>query len=255
MRNAKIIAVLNGLALAATIAVSYLSNTGIFDGHTMATLSARYPTPVTPAPYAFSIWGLIYLSLIDFVAYYAYRAYRGLDDPALRIDGWFLVTCIANCSWVLAWLYEYTGLSVLLMTLLLGALTRIIALTKMELTDPLWPEIVFVWWPFSFYAGWITVAILANVAAWLVKLQIGVSPVAAIGGLLLAGITYLVMTWKRNMREYGFVGVWALIAIARAQWHQTPAVASVALALAAILFVSSTLHGWRNRAYGPFRKR
>src|SRR6202012_5747496 len=95
----KTIAILNVVGLVATIAVSYLSNTGIFDGHTMAGLSARYPTLVTPAPYAFSIWGLIYLSLIGFVGYYARVAYRGLDDPALRIGGWFIVTCVANCCW------------------------------------------------------------------------------------------------------------------------------------------------------------
>jgi hypothetical protein len=271
MRSLKIIAIANGLGLAATIAVSYLSNTGVVDGHTMAELSARYPTLVTPAPYAFSIWGLIYLSLIGFVGYYARAAFRGREDPqeggredpreggredpALRVGGWFLVTCVANCCWVLAWLYGYTGLSVLLMVLLLGVLLRIIVLTDMELTDPLWPGIVFVWWPFCLYTGWITVAILANIAAWLVKLGIGVSALGAIGLLVVAGAVYLFMTWKRNMREYAFVGVWALAAIARADWHRAPAVAGVAAALAAVLFISSSIHGYRNRAYGPFRKR
>jgi hypothetical protein len=144
---------------------------------------------------------------------------------------------------------------VLLMVLLLGALARIVFLTDMELTDPLWPEVVFVWWPFSLYAGWITVAILANVAAWLVKLGVGVSSAGAIGGLVFAGIVYVVMTWKRNMREYGFVGVWAFVAIARADWHRAPTVAGVAVGLAIVLFVSSGWHAWRNRAYGPFRKR
>ena len=217
MSRSKLLSILNVLGLAATIVVSWLSTTGVFNGHTMADLSARYPTPVTPAPYAFSIWGLIYLSLIGFVVYNA-RA-------GTRVGGWFLVTCVANC------------------------------LTDMELTDPLWPEIVFVWWPFCYYTGWITVAILANLAAWLVKLGIGVSTMGAIVLLLLGGAVYLSMTWKRNMREYGFVGVWGLVAIAKADWHRMPAVAGVALTLSVILFVSSSLHAWRNRAYGPFRKR
>jgi hypothetical protein len=247
MSRNKIWAILNVLGLAATIVVSWLSNTGIFDGHTMAGLSARYPTPVTPATYAFSIWGLIYLSLIGFVVYHA--------RVGTRVGGWFLVSSVANCCWVLAWLYGWTGMSVLLMIILLGALLRIVVLTDMELTDPLWPEIVFVWWPFCFYTGWITVALLANIAAWLVKLGIGVSAAGAIALLLLAGAVYLLMTWKRNMREYALVGVWGLVGIARADWHRMPAVAGVAVALAVILFVSSSLHAWRNRAYGPFRKR
>jgi hypothetical protein len=247
MRSNKIWAILNVLGLAATIAVSYLSNTGSFDGHTMAEVSARYPTLVTPAPYAFSIWGMIYLSLIGFVIYNA--------RVGTRVGGWFLVTCVANCCWVVAWLYGWTATSVVLMVILLGALLRIVVLTNMELTDPLWPEIVFVWWPFCLYTGWITVAILANIAAWLVKLGIGVSAAGAIGMLAIAGVVYWLMTWKRNMREYALVGVWALVGIARADWYRAPVVAAVAIGLGAVLLVSSSLHAWQNRAYGPFRKR
>lgn len=148
MKRNKLLAILNVLGLAATIVVSYLSNTGIFNGQTMASVSARYPTLVMPAPYAFSIWGLIYLSLIGFVVYHA--------RVGTRVGWWFLVTCVANCCWVLAWLYGWTGVSVALMVVLFGALLRIVVLTDMELTDPLWPEIVFVWWPFCFYTGWIS---------------------------------------------------------------------------------------------------
>lgn len=243
MSKNRIWAILNVLGLAATVVVSCLGNVVV------------NPTPVTPAPYAFSIWGLIYLSLIGFAGYSARAAFRGLADPALRIGGWFLVTCAAHCCWVLAWSHGWTGVSVALMVILLGALLRIIVLTDMELTDPFWPEIVFVWWPFCLYTGWVTVVILANIAAWLVKLGIGVSSTGAIALLLLAGAAYLLMTWKRNMREYALVGVWGLVAIARADWHRMPVVAGVAIVLSVALFVSSMLHAWRNRAYAPFRKR
>src|ERR1700753_2042683 len=110
MSKVKMIAVLNVLFLAVTIVINYLSNTGVFHGETMATMSARYPTPVTPAPYAFSIWGLIYVSLIGLVGYNARAAFRRpvSGDPVLRIGGWFIVTCLANCGWVLAWLYGQT---------------------------------------------------------------------------------------------------------------------------------------------------
>ena len=258
MRSKKIIAVANGVLLVVTIVVSYLSSTGVFSGNTMASLSARYPTLVTPAPYAFGIWGLIYLALAGFVVYYWRMAFQApeADDPALRVGGWFIVTCVVNCCWVLAWLYDQTGLSVFLMVLLLVSLMRIVVLTDMEISDPLWPVIVFVWWPFCYYAGWITVALLANIAAWLVKLEVtGFELIWAIGMILLAGAVYLWMTWKRNMREYALVGVWALVAVAVADRHREAGVASIALIVAAILFVSSGLHAWKNRAYGPFRKR
>jgi hypothetical protein len=248
MSSKKIWAIANGVGLAAMIVVSYLSNTGAFNGETMATLSAKYPTLITPAPYAFGIWGLIYLSLIGFVVY-----------GAPEVGGWFLVTCAANCGWVLAWLYDYTGLSVLLMLVLLCSLFRIVVLTKMELTDPPLKVIAFVWWPFCYYTGWIMVALLANLSAWLVKsgASFFVSHEAGwvVGMLIVAGLAYLVLTWKRNMRECGLVGVWALVAIAVADWHRSHFVAKFSLAIAWILFVSSCYHGWRNRAFSPFRKR
>jgi hypothetical protein len=247
MIGSKRIKIANAIALAATIGISYLSSTGAFNGETMASLSAKYPTLITPAPYAFGIWALIYLSLIGFVFYGA------------PVGGWFLISCIANCCWVLAWLYDYTGLSVLLMLVLLFSLFRIVILTEMELTDPPWQVVVFVWWPFCFYTGWIMVALLANLSAWLVKLDAPFFVLNearwVVGMLMVAGLSYLLLTWKRNMRECALVGAWALVAIAVADWHRTPIVAKDALVIAWTLVVSSMYHAWRNRAYGPFRKR
>jgi hypothetical protein len=73
--------------------------------------------------------------------------------------------------------------------------------------------------------------------------------------LIVAGLAYLVLTWKRNMRECALVGVWAFVGIAVADWHRVPIVAKDALVIASILFVSSAYHAWCNRAYSPFRKR
>jgi hypothetical protein len=261
MSNKKIWAVANIVGLAATIVVSYGSSAGWFNGETMATMSARFPTLITPAPYAFGIWGLIYLSLIGFVVYGARKSFREPDsgDPAVRIGGWFVATCLANCGWVLTWLNGYTALSLVLMLLLLFSLFRIVVLTDMELTDPPWRVIVFVWWPFCYYTGWIMVALLANLSAFFVSLGKAFFVLNesrwVVGMLIIASVAYLVLTWKRNMRECAFVGVWAFVAIAVADWHSAPPVAKIALALAWILFVSSAYHGWRNRALGPFRKR
>jgi hypothetical protein len=73
--------------------------------------------------------------------------------------------------------------------------------------------------------------------------------------IVAAGIAYLFMTWRRNMREYAFTGVWALIAIAVADCHRSAAVTRAAVGMAAILFVSSSVHGYMNRDFSPWRKR
>jgi hypothetical protein len=257
----KLLPVVNGLALIATIFISYLSNTGVFGGNTMATISAKYPTLFTPAGWAFSIWGLIYVSLFGFVIFHGRSVWRDREEQEVggRVGRWFLLSCAANCCWVLAWIYEWTGLSVLIMMVLLISLLRIVLHTKMELTDPPLRTIAFVWWPFCLYVGWITVALIANVAVWLVKIGWngwGIPEAGwAIIMILVAGGVHLFMTWKRNMREMAFVGVWALAAIAVADKVKAPAVSVVAWVVAGVLCLSSMLHGYRNRAYSPFRKR
>ncbi len=71
----KALQISNVIALLITLAINYLSNTGIFNGNTMATVSARYQNYFTPAGYAFSIWGVIYLGLLAFVIYQGTRAF------------------------------------------------------------------------------------------------------------------------------------------------------------------------------------
>ncbi len=257
----KILAVANGAALIVTIIINYLSNTGVFNGNTMATMSARYPSLFTPAGYAFSIWIVIYLGLLGFV-FYQGRALRGNSEAELvvaQVGWWFVLSCAANCSWVLAWLYDRTGLSVLIMMALLFCLLQIILRTDMELTDPPLRTIAAVWWPFSLYSGWITAALFANVFAWLTSIGWtgwGLPPADwVIIMIVVAGIVYLFMTWRRNMREYAFTGVWTLIAIGIADLDRSGAVAGAAFGMSAILFVSSSVHGYMNRSFSPWRKR
>jgi len=141
----------------------------------------------------------------------------------------------------------------------LFCLLQIILRTDMELTDPPLRTIAAVWWPFCLYSGWITAALIANIFAWLTSIGWtgwGVPPAAwAIIMIGVAGAAYLFMTWRRNMREYAFTGVWALVAIAIADQHRSPAVTRVAVGMAAILFVSSSIHGYMNRSFSPWRKR
>ena len=254
----KSLPIANGIALIATIIINYLSNTGIFNGNTMASVSARYQNFFTPAGYAFSIWGLIYLGLLAFVIYQGRSLFKKVegDGVALQIGWWFLISCIANCFWVIAWLYDYTGLSVLIMLALLFSLIRIIIKTNMEIENAPFKKIAFVWWPFSLYSGWVTVALIANIAAYLTKIKwdaFGISEVVWTTTMIcIAGAINLFMIWKRNMREYALVGVWALVAIAVGNWNGVQSIVQTAIAIAAILFISSGMHGYKNRKSSPW---
>ena len=130
----KRLSVANIFALIVTIVLNYLSNTGIFNGNTMSTVSAAYQNLFTPAGYAFSIWGLIYLGLAAFVIYHAVVSFKSNQENnvVLKVGWWFVISCIANCAWIFAWLYDYTGLSVIIMKMLLFSLVMIILKTRME---------------------------------------------------------------------------------------------------------------------------
>lgn len=253
MTRSKILQLSNVIALVVTVIVNYLSNTGIFNGNTMATVSARYENLFTPAGYAFSVWGLIYLFLAAFVIHQSKGIFGSTEAPPVvsRIGWAFVFSCIMNSLWVLAWLYDYTGLSVVIMALLLLSLLHIVRATRMELDVIHFKTIALEWWPFSIYLGWICVAMIANVAALLTKYQwdgFGISPtVWTVIMIFIAGAVNLLLIWKRNMREAAMIGVWGLVAVAVANQSQDRTVFVTALIVAGILFISSGIHGFMNR--------
>lgn len=256
----KVLAITNGVALLVTIAINFLSNTGVFGHETTASVSAMYPVLFTPAGYAFGIWIVIYLGLAGFVIYQG-RALAGNTEAAVtvgEVGWWFVWSCACNCIWILAWVYGSIGLSVVIMLLLLFSLLKIIWRTDMEMTDPPLRTIAGVWWPFCLYSGWVTAALFADLSAWLLKTQWAPymeHPEAwTLGMIGTAGAAYLWMTWNRNMREYGFVGVWALVAIGIKDSGSARGVALAAFVVAGILAVSSSWHGYRNREFSPWRK-
>lgn len=251
----------NIIALVITIAANYLSNTGIINGETMGSVSAEYENLFTPAGYAFSIWGLIYLLLIGFVAFQAKLLFSRKKDEeaALAVDQtgwWFMLSCLANCLWIFAWLYHFTLLSVGIMCLLLFSLLKIVVNNKMELTNGPLKRFAFVWWPFCIYSGWISVALITNIAAYLTKINwngFGISEVFwTIFMIGAAGGINIFMIWNRNMREFALVGVWALVAIAVANREEMPIIVQTSIIMAAIIFINIAFHGFKNRKSLPW---
>ncbi|WP_197285509.1 hypothetical protein [Pedobacter sp. R20-19] len=185
----------------------------------MKTISDRYFNYFTPAGFAFSIWGLIYLGLLGFIFYTGLKAKKDPRRSAvlLKIGWWFVLSSLVNSCWVVAWLYDYIGLSVVIMAVLLFCLVKIIMNTRMELDSHPLKDYLFIYWPFALYSGWITVAFIANISAYLTKIGWegwGISEVSwAIIMICAAGIVNIIMVYTRNLREFAAVGIWALFAI------------------------------------------
>ena len=247
----------NGAALIVTIVINYLASAGLLSGNTVGGISARYETYFTPAGYAFSIWSVIYLGLAAFVIYQGRSLFKPItddadDETAEQIGWWFVISCIANVLWIIAWVYDYIALSVLVMLILLFSLIQIIFKTDMELYQAPRAKIAFVWWPFALYSGWITVALIANIAAWLTKTRwdgFGISEISwTLIMIIAAAAINLGLIWSRNMREFALAGIWGLIAIAVTNWNVQPAIVWTAIIAAAILFVNIMAHAYRMNA-------
>lgn len=252
----RILQVANIVAFLVMVGVNYISNTGAINGETMASISSEYENLFTPAGYAFAIWGLIYLSLGGFVTFQLVSS-KG-REAAAKIGWWFVISCGLNIVWIFAWLNHQIGLSVVIMLLLLLSLIFIIFRTRMELDDEPLSVIAFLWWPFSFYSGWITVALIANTAAWLTATGwdgFGVSEVSwTVIMIIIAFAINLLITWTRNMREFALVGAWGLIAVGIANQGENEVIFLTAVIAAGLLVVSSGIHGYQNKEYSPWKK-
>ncbi|MBJ2176440.1 tryptophan-rich sensory protein [Aureibaculum sp. A20] len=258
IKNQQQFSILNSLSVIIAIGINYYSQVYTINGNTIGGLSDKYTNLFTPAGYAFSIWGIIYLGLITFCGFQMYQTFKlKKNNEFINQTGyWFALTNLANAAWVFAWLFENTLLSVGIMLVMLISLTKIILNTNMECYDASKKIIAFYWWPICIYSGWITVATIANITAYLAKIEwngFGLSEIQwTIIMIIIATILNALMIYKRNMREFALVGVWALIAIYIKQQNEHETIAYTALIGALILLGYVMYHGFKNRKTNPF---
>jgi hypothetical protein len=257
-KSHKVYAIVNLAVLVLIIFWNYWVNAKGLEGNTVSSLSADYINLFTPASYAFSIWGLIFMALFAQAIFFISRAFSTSKDSDFlsQIGPYLIMANIGNGLWVYMWLMEHTGLSVVVMLGILASLLITILNTNMERWDAPRPIIVWVWWPIAIYSGWIAVATIANISAYLAKAGwTGGIPEAtwAIAMIIIAVILNLFMIATRNLREFASVGVWALIAIAVRHWGSLPSIQWTALIGAIVLFIAISIHGYKNRKTAPFK--
>ncbi|MGB8703757.1 MAG: tryptophan-rich sensory protein [Gillisia sp.] len=253
------LSILNLLSVLLVIIVNYYSQTVEINNNTIGSLSKEYDNLFTPAPYAFAIWGVIFFSLLVYVVFQINRAFSDKDsDFVLQTGPWFFIANFANAAWVVAWLFEYTLISVFCMFVILASLIMIILRTNMERWDAPLKIIAFTWWPICLYSGWIALATIANVAAYLAKIGwngwIFNEFVWTLIMIMVAVGINLLMVYKRNMREFGAVGIWGLFAIYMRHSEKHPEIAIAALAGSIVLLAYIGYHGYKNRKTNPMYK-
>lgn len=220
-RKAKITySFLNFLGFLAVVIVNALAVILPINNRTTQQLSDKYPNLFVPAGITFSIWGIIYLLLLVFIIYQFIVAFRKSSDERgifEKIGILFFISCIFNVAWIFAWQYEIVWLSLIIMALLLISLILIyvrLGTGRLQVRNS---EKIMVNIPFSVYLGWITIATIANVTAFLVKInwnKFGISDQIWTVIVIAVGLIITLATlFSRNDIFYCLVVIWALIGI------------------------------------------
>ncbi len=206
------------------IVMNALSNVRVFGPTTNADISAKYTTLVTPAGYAFSIWGLIFLGLLGFAIYQALPSQR--HNPRFRTAGpWYIINAIGNAFWSLIFNQEWIATALVVILIMFASLfmvmesLRINPRTEAAMMRPVKvPETWLARVPFSIYFGWLTVATIINITVWLKATSFDLSglpePVWASGVLVLGLVVGAVLYNRYRSAAYMLVFTWAYAAIA-----------------------------------------
>ncbi len=240
MIRSDIRAYINIGALAVVLLMNFLSNALPLNNMTQQELSAINPVLITPAPYVFSIWGLIYIGLIAFIVYQALPRYR--ENPVVKAVGiWFAVSCVFNVLWLFLWHYQQIGWSFIAILLLLATLVVIYLRLGAVTAEKNIYDRVLVKYPFSLYLGWLSAATIVNLNVWLFSIGwLGTGAGAVFFTMLMliiAALLALAVFYLRQDYIYTAVFVWALIGIGVRHGTEIPLLTVVAwLAAAAIIF-------------------
>jgi len=200
-------------AFVANLVITYLSITGIF-GETNSDLSSKYQTLVTPAGFAFAIWGLIFTwegvwSIAQLLPRYCQSA------PVRVAAPWWWAACLFQVAWTVAFAQEAIPLSLCFMLCILASLLGAV-LSIDELRVSL-VEYLLLRAPFALHLGWIIAASNVNlnvVADWSeaspgVLLGLGIASLAAV----VAIATFFTCGVKTSEPIVCLVAAWALLGV------------------------------------------
>lgn len=238
------------MSIIAAFGMNILANIAPPNGLTIGEISNQLfgDILITPANYAFAIWGIIYLGLISFAVYQALPSQR-YNSLLQRIGYALTIASTSQIVWVFLFLYRQFALSFLAMLAILlpliGAYLRLPfdvdeAIPRSDRLSR--TQKLLIRNPISIYLAWISVATIVNGAtvlkAWGWSGWIISPAIWTIIMLLIAAFITTAVTYPRLDFAYAGVFVWAMIAIAvRNQDNFIIVAVAIGVAIALILLL------------------
>ncbi|MBN7794211.1 TspO/MBR family protein [Microbacterium esteraromaticum] len=165
LRQSTVIAAAVFMLIGATIGGGALGGTPVQDLQDGA-LSAQ-GSYLAPAGPAFAIWSVIYVGLIGYTVWQALPSQR--EDPRQMRTGWWVaLSMLLNGLWLVTAQFLTLPLTVLVIAALLAVLAVIIV--RLD-TPPArgWVDRLLLDGVMGLHFGWVTIATVANTAAWLTQ--------------------------------------------------------------------------------------
>ena len=237
--------------VAAVLALSQLAAPPVIDrvfGNFLSS-GATNEALITPAGWAFSLWGVItLLSAVTSVA--VLRVGLGAPWETRMLVG-ASVTFTGFSTWLIIAAQDWLWLTVVVFAIMVAALIdvmRLLVRHAEDLTCPAWLRRLATL-TFGLYLGWSSVAVFVNVAAALI--HSGVSPTETTwqAGVLAAATAAAVglTVALRGTPGYVAAAAWALIAAAIGAAHRGSSVLAGASAAATILIAVVAVVAYRSR--------
>ena len=137
---------------------------GNLSGNSIKEISDKYKIFVTPAPYTFSIWILIY-GLLIYTTFTNYKDILYTQTQYGSIFALFVVSAILNALWIQVW-----GKSLELSSAILILLAIILIIITVELNKANVNKLLI--YTFGIYTAWAIVASLINLSTLLINKKI-----------------------------------------------------------------------------------
>ena len=169
LKKTTIFTILNLVFYFLTLGLNYLGSSGFFNGMTQKDISDKYMTLISPAPFTFSIWGVIYSLLLTTLIYlFIKRKDRNISKLVLLISPLFIASSVFNMGWIVAFSYELMGVSTLLILAMLFSLLIIVERIYKNRFD--FPS-TLAGLSFTLYGSWVFIATMVNISVFLVQLE------------------------------------------------------------------------------------
>lgn len=244
------------ITAAAFMLIAAAIGAGAFGGASVADLQdgalSAQGSYLAPAGPAFSIWSLIYLGLIAYTVWQALPAQRQ-DARQQAVGGWIAASMVLNGLWLVTARYLSLWLTVIVIALLLVVLARVIVVLgrfpARTLADRILTDGAN-----GLHFGWVTIATVANTAAWFTQIApqswADAADAWAISVLAVVLVIGVAAAWMTGRIAPALATAWGLawLAVGRLTGEPESTPTAVAAIIVAVLLVIAAVVAALRRA-------